>query len=168
MASRAPTRKPDPVFYRPEGYDPQESVGYLMKRILNGVVQEVDRELAPHDLTHAQLMPLMKLWKGEATTVAEIARECALDNGATTRLLDRLETKGLVRRIRSSEDRRVVNLELTEEGLAVVKKVPALLCSVQNVHLRGFTVEEWETLRSLLRRVLQNAMAIQAEREEQK
>jgi len=73
-----------------------------------------------------------------------------------------------VRRIRSSEDRRVVNLELTEEGLAVVKKVPALLCSVQNVHLRGFTVEEWETLRSLLRRVLKNAMAIQAEREQQK
>jgi hypothetical protein len=39
---------------------------------------------------------------------------------------------------------------------------------VQNAHLRGFSVEEWQLLRSLLRRVLDNATAIQAEREEQK
>jgi DNA-binding MarR family transcriptional regulator len=82
-----------------------------------------------------------------------------------TRLLDRLETKGLVRRVRSSEDRRVVNLELTEAGRAAAKKIPSVLCGVQNAHMRGFTLQEWQTLKTLLRRVLDNAHEIQAKRE---
>jgi len=73
-----------------------------------------------------------------------------------------------VRRVRSSEDRRVVNLELTDEGRDAAKKIPAVLCCVQNAHLRGFSREEWQLLRDLLRRVHDNAVAIQAEREEQK
>jgi hypothetical protein len=38
---------------------------------------------------------------------------------------------------------------------------------VQNAHMRGFTTEEWQLLRSMLRRILDNALAIQAEREGQ-
>ena len=60
----------------------------------------------------------------------------------------------------------MVNLELTDEGRAAAKKIPAVLCSVQNAHLRGFSHEEWQLLKSLLRRILDNAQAIQAEREE--
>jgi DNA-binding MarR family transcriptional regulator len=105
---------------------------------------------------------------GSGSTVAELARGCQQDAGSMTRLLDRLEAKGLVRRVRSGEDRRVVNIELTDEGRAAAKKIPAVLCGVQNAHLHGFTVEEWRTLKGLLRRILDNALAIQAEREEQK
>ena len=79
-----------------------------------------------------------------------------------TRLLDRLEAKGPLKRVRSSEDRRVVNLELTPEGRAAAKEVPAVLCRVQNAHMKGFTHAEWETLKSLLRRILANALEIQA------
>jgi DNA-binding MarR family transcriptional regulator len=156
-----------PSFYQPDNYQPEESVGYLMRRILNTVSLEVERELEPSGLTNAQWVPLLKLSMGSASTVAELARECMLDAGGMTRLLDRLETKGLVRRVRSSDDRRVVNLELTDEGRAAAKKIPAVLCGVQNAHMRGFTTEEWQLLRSMLRRILDNALAIQAEREGQ-
>ena len=156
-----------PAFYRPDNYQPEESVGYLMRRILAAVSIEVDHELEPSGLTHAQWVPLLKLSMGSASTVAELARECMLDAGGMTRLLDRLEAKGLVRRVRSSEDRRVVNLELSDEGRAAARKIPAVLCGVQNAHMRGFTVQEWQLLRSLLRRILDNALAIQAEREGQ-
>ena len=165
---RAPDAPAAPVFYKPDNYQPDESVGYLMRRILNTVSQEVERELEPSGLTNAQWVPLLKLYMGNASTVAELARECMLDTGGMTRLLDRLETKALVRRVRSSEDRRVVNLELTDEGRAAAKKIPATLCNVQNAHMRGFSVEEWQTLKGLLSRVLANAQAIQAEREEHK
>ncbi|MBG9387699.1 MarR family transcriptional regulator [Caenimonas sp. DR4.4] len=139
-----------------------------MRRILNTVSAEVERELEPTGLTNAQWVPLLKLYMGSASTVAELSRACSIDNGGMTRLLDRLETKGLVRRTRSSEDRRVVNLELTDEGRAAAQGIPAILCGVQNAHMRGFSVEEWTTLKSLLRRILDNASAIQAEREEGK
>ena len=163
---RAARPVPPPAFYRPDNYDPEQSVAYLMRRILAATSAEVERELEPSGLTNAQWVPLLKLSMGSASTVAELARGCQLDTGGMTRLLDRLETKGLVRRVRSSEDRRVVNLELTDEGRVAAKTIPAILCGVQNAHMRGFTPQEWQTLKALLRRILDNAQKIQAAREE--
>ena len=144
-------------FYRAEGYATEESVGYLMRRVLAVLGQGVDRELASCDLTNAQWLPLFKLYLGKASTVAELARACQLDAGAMTRMLDRLEAKGLCRRIRSVEDRRVVNIELTDEGQVTAKGIPSVLSRVQNAHFAGFSVEEFETLKGYLRRVLSNA-----------
>jgi DNA-binding MarR family transcriptional regulator len=167
---RAPAAaaKPTPQFYRVEDYRPEEGVGYLMRRILNVLAASADHELAPTGLTSAQWIPLLNLYRGHASTVAELARECRLDVGAMTRTLDRLEAKGLLRRVRSSEDRRVVNLELTAEGRATGKKIPAVLCSVHNTHLRSLSMQEWEMLTELLHRILDDGLALQAEREGKK
>ena len=99
---------------------------------------------------------------GRASTAAELARQCELDAGSMTRLLDRLEAKQLCRRVRTSEDRRVVNLELTDAGRAAAQEIPAILSKVQNQHLAGFSVEEWQVLKGYLRRILDTAMAIQS------
>jgi DNA-binding MarR family transcriptional regulator len=150
-------------FYRAETYQAEESIGYLMRRILSAVAQAVETRMCePGSPTFPQWLPLYKLHVGAATTVAELARACELDAGAMTRLLDRLEAKGLCRRVRSLEDRRVVNIELTEEGRAAAKEVPHVLSRVQNEHLAGFTKEEWEQLKGYLRRILDNAQALAA------
>jgi DNA-binding MarR family transcriptional regulator len=151
-------------FYNAASYNPSESVGYLMRRIISLATQEIERELEPSGLTNAQWVPLFKLALGQARTGAELARECELDAGAMTRLLDRLETKGLCRRERSVEDRRVVNLEMTDEGRQAAKVVPQVLSNMQNQLLDGFTLQEWNTLKELLRRILDNAQAMQAAR----
>jgi DNA-binding MarR family transcriptional regulator len=78
-----------------------------------------------------------------------------------TRMLDRLEAKQLCRRVRSSQDRRVVHLELTQAGSAAAREIPAILCRIQNAHLAGFSVDEWETLKSYLGRILETAQARQ-------
>jgi len=148
------------VFYQAESYRPEDSVGYLMRQILNRVGQEIERQLAHTDLTNAQWIPLFKLYSGQATTVAELARECHLDAGAMTRMLDRLEAKGLCRRVRSETDRRVVNIELTAAGTKSASDIPEILSGVQNAHLAGFSTQEFETLREYLRRILNNAQAI--------
>ena len=148
------------VFYRPENYQPDQSAAYLMRRILSCMASEVDGALEPRGLTSAQWVPLFKLHLGQASTVAELARECELDTGAMTRLLDRLEAKGLVTRVRSCEDRRVVNLELTHEGREAARQIPEVLCKVQNAFLQGLSVEEWQQLKDLLRRVLANGTAL--------
>ena len=146
-------------FYNVDDYLPENSVGYLMRLALTAVAQEVERQLVVSDLTNAQWLPLFKLAQGKTSTVAELARLCHLDAGAMTRLLDRLEAKGLCRRVRSVADRRVVNIELTEQGEEVASGIPAVLCKVQNAHLTGFSNEEFEMLKSLLRRILDNAKA---------
>lgn len=146
-------------FYCAAGYVPEDSVGYLMRRVLATVAHEVERQLESSDLTNAQWVPLLKLFMGQASTVAELARECHLDAGAMTRLLDRLEAKGLCRRVRSVEDRRVVNIELTLAGREAAAGIPAVLCQIQNAHLAGFSVEEFQTLKGFLQRILDNAQA---------
>ncbi|WP_255428206.1 MarR family winged helix-turn-helix transcriptional regulator [Ramlibacter cellulosilyticus] len=151
------------TFYKPETYQPDESAAYLMRQILSLATSQIDKALEPAGLTNAQWVPLVKLHMGQASTVAELARECKLDAGAMTRTLDRLEAKGLVARVRSSEDRRVVNLELTREGREAAKEIPAVLCDVQNAFLQGLTVAEWTQLKDLLRRILANGQALQAE-----
>ncbi len=151
---------PPVEFYCAQSYAPEESVGYQMRRVLSLVAQEVERQLEPSDLTNAQWVPLLKLYMGKASTVAELARVCELDAGAMTRLLDRLEAKGLCRRVRSSDDRRVVNLELTPEGREAAKEIPLVLSRVQNAYLAGFSHEEWTTLKGFLTRILNTAQAI--------
>ena len=167
MTAAAKTRRATApaTFYRPDTWRREDSIGYLMGRTMNLVKEAVDVELTPTGLTHAQWVPLLKILMGEASTVAELARETQVDVGAMTRTLDRLEMKGLVRRVRSNEDRRVVNVELTDEGRATAKLIPSVLCRVSNSHLRGFTQEEWHQLKELLQRVLATAVELSQERE---
>ena len=160
---RTPSSADVPTFYKAESYRAEESVGYMMRRILTTISQAVELQMCePGSPTYPQWIPLHKLHMGTATTVAELARECLLDTGAMTRLLDRLEAKGLCRRVRSLADRRVVNIELTDEGRAAAEQVPHILSRVQNEHLAGFSPAEWEQLKSYLRRILDNAQALAA------
>lgn len=157
-----PSSAPSADFYSADSYCQEESVGAAMKAVMALILQQVDRRLVDHDLTHAQWVPLFKLAHGECGTVAELARTLQSDPGAMTRALDRLEAKGLVARLRSSEDRRVVNLELTEAGREVASVVPAVLAEVLNLHLAGFTEAEWRSLLGMLQRMRANGEALRA------
>jgi DNA-binding MarR family transcriptional regulator len=99
---------------------------------------------------------MLKLHLGHASTVAELARACNLDAGAMTRMLDRLEAKGLCKRIRSETDRRVVNIVLTDTGRTVAQGIQGVLYTVLNQHLTGLSVEEFSVFKSLLQRILAN------------
>ena len=145
-----------PTFYDPANYRPEDSVGYLMRLILSSMAHGIDTQLAGSDLTNAQWLPMLKLHLGHASTVAELARACNLDAGAMTRMLDRLEAKGLCKRIRSETDRRVVNIALTDTGRTVARGIPAVLCTVLNQHLTGLSADEFSVFKNLLQRVLAN------------
>jgi len=148
---------PPASFYKAQGYQPEESIGYLMRQILTIVGLEVESQLAHTDLTNAQWIPLFKLSIGQASTAAELARECRLDAGAMTRMLDRMEAKGLLRRERSAADRRIVTITLTDAGREAAREIPEVLSRVQNAHLAGFSDQEFQTLKGYLRRILSNA-----------
>lgn len=150
------------TFYRPGSYKPDDSAVYLMRRITLATAAEVDRRLEASGLTNAQWIPLLKLYQAAASTPAELARVCHLDAGAMTRTLDRLEAKGFVRRERSELDRRAVNLALTPLGEETARAIPPILSEVQNAQLRGFSREEFDTLKGLLLRVLDNTLAAPA------
>src|SRR5205809_408999 len=126
-------------FYGPAGYCAGERVGWLMKRALMSIAQAADRRLEPKGITHAQWAALFMLQRCRASTVAELARETQSDPGAMTRLLDRLEAKGFCRRQRSTDDRRVVRIELTPEGELAAQEVPVVMALAGCASPRGIT-----------------------------
>ena len=140
--------------YQLENFSSKESMGYLLKRSWSVLATAVDQELGPYDLTYPQFLILIRLNEGECSTAAELARVICTDTGAMTRMLDRLESKGVIRRVRSTEDRRVVNLEFTDTGRLLVEKVLVIAVNVLNRYFRDFTAEEMQLLERLLKRVI--------------
>jgi DNA-binding MarR family transcriptional regulator len=79
---------------------------------------------------------LLVLWEQDHLTVSQIGEHLNLDSGTLTPLLKRLEQKNIISRRRSSEDERIVNITLTEEGLKLKEKaasVPQKLSSSMKV-----------------------------------
>ena len=147
-------------FYSAETYRVESSVGFLIKQLAQTLGRELDRRMADLGLTDAQWKPLLMLHKGGCSTAMDLARIACHDTGAVTRLLDRLEAKALIQRTRSAEDRRVVNLELTDEGKRVAADIPGVIADLANQVLAGFSPEEFTQFQDLLGRALVNARAL--------
>ncbi len=144
-------------FYFGHNYVIEESIGYLIKQAQLAIHRTIDSKMAALDLTAMQWGPLLLIAYGKANTAAELSRLGGVETSTVTRMLDRLEAKGLLVRKRSESDRRIIYLELTEEGQDLVSKVPDLLAASLNKHLLGFNADELASLKLLLRRIIANA-----------
>lgn len=136
------------------------SVGLQMKRITLLLGSAIDHEVEPLSLTEAQWKPLLRLLFSEPCSAAALAGACQLDAGGLTRMLDRLQAKGLCQRVRSAQDRRSVLISLTDEGRATAARLPPLLATVQAQLLDGFSQAEEAQLRDFLARMHANAQAM--------
>lgn len=148
---------PVTAIYDPSSFDPSNSVGRLMTLVKATLMEALDRELAPLDITAAQFVVLVKLAGGETASPSALCKGASYDPGAMTRMLDRLERKKLVRRVRSPEDRRKITIELTAEGRAVYPQLISGAVRVLNHSLRGFTRAEVRQLEDFLHRMLASA-----------
>lgn len=82
--------------------------------------REVIKRYRPYldelDLTYTQYIAMMVFWAEKRISVKELGEKLFLDSGTLTPVLKSLETKGFVRRFRSSSDERVLLVEITEKG----------------------------------------------------
>ncbi len=90
-------------------------------QVVNGQSKKAERETG---LTGPQLWAIKIISQGAPIMVSEIARQMYLHPATVVGILDRLEKQDLVTRVRSNEDRRVVRVEMTPRGEALVKKAP--------------------------------------------
>jgi DNA-binding MarR family transcriptional regulator len=134
-------------------------VGQLMSRARGSLLTSLDTELERFGLNSTQFIVLKHLGEGAAHTAADLCRLNRYDTGAMTRILDRLEEKGLVRRERGREDRRVVFLRLAPAGKALLPRLMAIGTRVVDAHLAGFGSEEIEALKGYLQRMIANGQA---------
>ena len=111
--------------------------------------------LADLDLTYPQYLVMLVLWEGDGLTVSQVGERLFLDSATLTPLLKRLETAGLVARLRSREDERHVVITLTSRGRTLQAKAgkvqESVFCATRCTpnelkHLKG----ELQDLRSRL------------------
>jgi DNA-binding MarR family transcriptional regulator len=132
------------------------SVGYLLGRARASLLAGLDAELAPFGLNAMQYAVLKQLGEGSARTAADLCRYMYYDTGSMTRVLDRLEEKGLLKRERCSNDRRVVFLKVAPAGRAQLPRLRAVGSRVLEDHLRGLRSAEVELLKRLLGHMIDN------------
>jgi len=128
----------------------------LINRVRVEMIDALDRELSAYDITAPQLIVLAYVASKEADSAAALCKSISYDPGAMTRMIDRLQEKGLIRRTPNPGDRRATNLELTAAGRALYPQLLAAKETVQTQFLRGFSKEEVRSLEKLLNRLLEN------------
>ncbi|MDY6870523.1 MAG: MarR family transcriptional regulator [Actinomycetota bacterium] len=112
--------------------------------------------LEPLGLTHPQYLVMLVLWDHRKSanpplSVKQIAKALRLDSATLSPMLKRLETLGLVTRTRSTVDERAMNVELTEDGIALREQALAIPPAV--VARLGGDLAELEELHRTLTRI---------------
>ncbi|MFN9202672.1 MAG: MarR family winged helix-turn-helix transcriptional regulator [Gemmatimonas sp.] len=116
------------------------------------------RALDGFDITAAQVELLQVIGRDHGTGAAcsALARQLAAPGPDITRMLDRLETAGLVTRSRDVNDRRVVHTTLTEQGRAVLRDAAPAIEAAEEAVFAGLADHERAALTTLLHCVRRN------------
>ena len=110
--------------------------------------------LKPLGLTYTQYLVFLVLWEKDEISVNEIGEKLMLDNGTLSPLLKKMEQAGYIKRKRSRQDERVVEITLTEEGKALQEKAKDVPAQVSDCI--DLPPEKAQTLYALLYELLEN------------
>ena len=111
----------------------------------------LEKHLAALDITAAQFKVLIFVGLNRANSPVELCRELSVDSGSMTRMLARLEKKGLLLR------GRCLRLDLSEAGRKVQEQLPLIASAAMNELVACLSTEELQTLTHLLTKVLLHA-----------
>ncbi|WP_228455323.1 MarR family winged helix-turn-helix transcriptional regulator [Chryseobacterium sp. Tr-659] len=102
---------------------------YAVSRYITGLYKPFLDEIS---LTYPQYLVMVVLWENGGMNIGKIGEHLHLDNGTLTPLLKRMEKNGMIIRTRSSEDERVVLIDLTTAGKNMKDKAKHIPEAVQN------------------------------------
>ena len=108
------------------------------------------------NLTAEQFLVMDTLWNQGEMTQQTIAYIIQKDKNSVTQFIDNLEKKGLVQRVVDANDRRVNNITLTKEGMAMKDNTKAVAIEAINRILEGISEEELQTFVQVLNRACGN------------
>ncbi len=133
------------------------ALGLLFRQVRDAMWARMALELAAagHELTFSQFITIKKLATGIAS-VTDLAKAADLNPGAMTRLLDKLEARGLIARVADPADRRALHIHLTDAGTAIWRDIDQCGQRVRERALTGMDEATREQLTRLLEQVRDN------------
>ncbi len=100
-----------------------------------------------------QVLRSLRELKGEPANLLTLQGEMVSKNSNTTRLVEKLRLKGLISRIQSEENRRMVEIRITESGLSLLEEIDDVHSEFKNDIVASLTEDEIMTLNKLLEKI---------------
>ncbi|MCG3110002.1 Transcriptional regulator SlyA [Metallosphaera sp. J1] len=120
-----------------------------ISRVYRAVKREFNRRLESHGLNYIDFLILMTV-KESPKSMVYLAKEVLMTQAGITAAIDRLEEKGLVKRERDREDRRIINVQITDLGVKATEEAMQIYEEMASELMKDLSVEEKERLIALL------------------
>jgi DNA-binding MarR family transcriptional regulator len=140
-------------------YAIDDNLGYLVNRAARLLAQMFSRRLQRHGVALAQWAILLFLYARDGQTQRELSRVVAIEPPTVARTIDRMVRDGLVRREPHPHDGRATRILLTPRAVALQAELVAESMAGNQLAARVLSAEELQTLKTLLRRVIDGLTA---------
>ena len=122
--------------------DISEDVLATIRQIVRAIDLHSKQLAKTYGLTGPQLIVLQEIADRDVLSTGDLAKNISLSHATVTSIIDRLVAKGLVSRLRGTEDKRKMYLRLTDEGVRQVENKPSML---QDTFIQSFNnLKDWE------------------------
>lgn len=132
------------------------NMGYKVKLVSQLMYRDFLERLSPYGLTPFHYLVLCCLWEEDGLSTSGIADKLKQLGATLTGVVDRMESRNLVRRERDPDDRRIVRIWLTPEGKELMSVLPAIGAQTIDRATDGMTPAEQKAVLKLLDQVVEN------------
>jgi DNA-binding MarR family transcriptional regulator len=132
------------------------SLGYRIKLLSQLVGRQFQERLEPFGLTPFHWIVLCCLWEEDGLATSTIGERLQQVGGTLTGVLDRMEERGLIRRERDSQDRRICRIWLTDAGKQLEEVLPPIAREMRDRSMAGISTAERERVSQLVDRAIAN------------
>ncbi|ANF95383.1 MarR family winged helix-turn-helix transcriptional regulator [Paenibacillus bovis] len=143
-------------------YDLENSYTVFIRDVHLAIAGYIKNKLAPFNLAPEQTFVLMLLWKKDGLAQNEIGERLGKDKTNITRMISNLESKGFIRKITCTDDRRCFKIYLTPEGAQLEQEVAVIMKEISLDLMDGISDDELIVLRRLLNKIKDNARVNEA------
>ena len=138
------------------GYPPIESAGYLVRDAHRAFQKLLEKRIAAHGISRGQWYFLRVLWIEDGLSQRELSGRVGMMEPTTVIALRSMEKAGLIRRSRSTEDKRVTNVWLTAKAKRMREQMLLLARAINEVAGQGVSREEFDAFRRAITRMTEN------------
>lgn len=127
-----------------------------MGKIHRGMRRFYEYQMKKYNITPPQFEVLISLWSEDGLVLSDLSKRLSRDGPTITGIIDRMEKKELVRRKRSTRDRRIIQVYLSEKALKMKEALVELQQTAGSDIINNFTQEDLRMLETLLSKLLIN------------
>jgi len=128
----------------------------LMGKIHRGMRRFFEFQMKKYNITPPQFEVLISLWSEDGLVLSALSKKLSRDGPTITGIIDRMEKKELLRRERSTRDRRIIQVYLSPKAIKMKEALLDLQQTAGRDIIEDFTTEDLEMLEVLLSKLLAN------------